>query len=179
VDLQVQVFECYRDYVPPFDSAQAIRNLLRKVPGKYLTGLDCIVLKNDAALSRKDRRGKIRSRGRKVAMAQVLGLYHHAWQGKKPWIEIRVEKILAAYSGFSFRIPLIRNIFLGNVLYHELGHHIHNYVRPEYREKEDVAEYWRGKLMTNFLRKQYWYALWLLVPLAKLLRWRDKKRASH
>lgn len=43
-------------------------------------------------------------------------------------------------------IPLLREISIGEVLYHELGHHIHACARPEHREKEDVADDWGRKM---------------------------------
>ena len=40
---------------------------------------------------------------------------------------------------------MLRDIGFGHVLFHEIGHHIHNTVRPEYDEKEDVADKWDGE----------------------------------
>jgi hypothetical protein len=51
-----------------------------------------------------------------------------------------------------------------------LGHHIHYRMRPEYKEKEDVAETWSKKLFSHHIRRTYWYLLPLLVPAAKLYR---------
>jgi hypothetical protein len=58
----------------------------------------------------------------------------------------------------------------GDVLFHEIGHHIHATVRPEHREKEDVAEDWRKKLWGNFGRKKYWYLVPIAKPLSKLVK---------
>jgi hypothetical protein len=49
-------------------------------------------------------------------------------------------------------------------LFHEIGHHTHFAIRPEYREKEDVADYWKRKLDGYFPRKRHWY----LLPFAML-----------
>ena len=43
-------------------------------------------------------------------------------------------------SSWWLRIPLIREGKIADVLFHEIGHHIHFTCRPEYREKEDVAD---------------------------------------
>lgn len=67
-------------------------------------------------------------------------------------------------------LPLLRNIGFGLVLFHELGHHIHHTIRPEYTEKEDVAENWAAKLTVNLIRKRYWYLVPLLVPCVKLYK---------
>lgn len=45
----------------------------------------------------------------------------------------------------------------GDVLYHEIGHHIHAEHRPVHEQRENVAEDWSSKLMRNFYRKHYWY----------------------
>ena len=66
VNLTVAVREAYRGYRPPFDFKATVEKLLATVPGKYLIGLDCVVLINQSGLPRRDRVGKIRSRNRKV-----------------------------------------------------------------------------------------------------------------
>jgi len=65
-------------------------------------------------------------------------------------------------------LPLLRNIGFGFVLFHELGHHIHYTIRPEYAEKEDVADNWAGKLTVNLIRKKYWYLVPLIIPCLKI-----------
>lgn len=170
----IRIVESYRGYTPPFDVSKVVRTLLSIVPEKYTRGLDCVVLTNTDSVPRRQTRRKVWSRNRKVRLSQVRGLYHHKWQGKPPWIELRVEKIL---SGFFFKnllwVPLFRMICLGEVLYHELGHHIHRHVRPEYKEKEDVADEWGSRLLANFLLKKYWFAF---GPLALVVRMRKKIR---
>ncbi len=76
-------------------------------------------------------------------------------------------------------MPLIRDLMIGDVLYHELGHHIHYWMRPEYKEKEDVADNWSKKLFVNHIRHTYWYLMPFLVPAAKLYRvFRRKTKAK-
>jgi hypothetical protein len=62
----------------------------------------------------------------------------------------------------SDRVSVLRNISFAKVLYHEIGHHIHKTSRPEFHEREDVADSWKHKLVRRFARKHYWY----LRPLA-------------
>jgi hypothetical protein len=69
-----------------------------------------------------------------------------------------------------FRIPSVQFIVIGEVFYHELGHHIHRTVRPEFRESEDVAESWRKNLSGSFIRKRYWYLLPVLLASARIYR---------
>ena len=150
--------------------------LLGTVPDKYLIGLDCIVLANEASFPRKDRRGKTRSRKRKYDKSRILGRYHPAWRGNRPWIEVRVDKTLAANPRILLWIPAFRDFALAAVVFHELGHHIHYFIRPEYKEKEDVADDWRNKLMGNFLRKKYWYLVWPFVLRGKIRKWMVARR---
>jgi hypothetical protein len=176
-DSQIRIVESYQDYQPPFDAANVVRRLLRTVPQKYLRGLDCVVLMNEASLPRKDRVGKVWSRKRKLDKSRIAGRYHPEWRGSRPWIEIRVDKTLTAYPRVLLWLPPGRELCLGSVLYHELGHHVHYFIRPEYKEKEDVADSWGIQLMTNFLRTKYWYAVWLITLFAKLRRRKSAPKA--
>ena len=45
-------------------------------------------------------------------------------------------------------IDLLCDVVLGGVIYHKLGHHVHT-IRPEYREKEDVADNWAARFAVN------------------------------
>jgi hypothetical protein len=95
---------------------------------------------------------------------RVAGLYHQAWQGEKAWVEIFVDRILnsASKQGWMFKMPVVRDLFLSRVLFHEIGHHIHATVRPEFREKECVAEGWESRLQKNYIRQNYPYPVRIL-----------------
>ena len=160
---KVRIVEAYIDYYPAFDTTRLIQKLLSTVPEKYLRGLESIVLTNERALPRKDRTGKTKSRKRKYDKSLILGRYHPEWQGKRPWIEIRVDKTLANCPRAALWFPPGREFCLGSVLFHELGHHVHHVMLPEYKEKEDVADDWSTRLMVNFLRKKYWLVLWPII----------------
>ncbi len=54
--------------------------------------------------------------------------------------DLRRQYIARVETGWWLRIPLIREGKIADVLFHEIGHHIHFTCRPEYREKEDVAD---------------------------------------
>jgi hypothetical protein len=45
-------------------------------------------------------------------------------------------------------------------LYHELGHHIHETQRPEYRERENVADTYAFRLL-----RRYWLRRWYVLLL--------------
>ena len=173
---KIEIREGYRDYTPPVDASAIVHQLLLTIPDKYLNGLDCILLTNDAALPRGDRVGKIRSRKRKFDKSRVLGRYHSRSRSGSPYIELRVDKIVRELAGLRLRIPFLRNIFFGHVLFHEVGHHIHYTIRPEHTEQEDVADKWASKLNVNFIRKRYWYALPFLIATSRVYKFMWRKQ---
>ena len=163
---EIPIREIYRNWRPPLNVAKLTRRLLASVPSKYVRGLDCVVLTNLSGQPRRHRLGKTTSRGRRVPQSQVLGRYHQKWKGQPPWIELYVDQILRSWSKWSLWIPFARDVALGSTLFHELGHHVHLFIRPEYREKEDVADDWGKKFMGHFLRRRHWY----LIPVAWILK---------
>ena len=172
---EVRINEAYSDYTPRIDAPKVIRRLLRRVPEKYTRGLDCVVLTNFSAQSHRTRIGKLTSRGRRVSKSRVRGLYHSQWQGRPAWIELYVDRICQDVPKWALWTPPLRDLIIAEVFYHELGHHVHLFICPEYREKEDVADDWRRKFVGNFLKREYWY----LIPVFKLLRLFKRKAADQ
>jgi hypothetical protein len=152
------VVEGYWDYTPPFDATEVIEGMLRSVPQKYLLGLKEVVLTNKNSLPRKRRRSVTKSRGRKVKIAAARGAYHQAWKGKQAWIEIFVDNALSVYDKGFWRVLLhfgyFRESELGGVLFHEIGHHIDATLRPEFRDKEDIADDWSMKFKREWFREK-------------------------
>lgn len=167
-DCKVRIVESYREYRPPFDAAKLVQELLSTVPEKYQRGLDCVLLINQGNLSRRQLKGKVWGRRRKVEKSEVLGLYHHGTRNAKPFIELRIDQIVTGMGKKFVWFPFFRKLIFGHVFFHELGHHIHQTIRPEYSNKEDTADKWSRKLNRNFIRTAYWYALPLIVPIAKI-----------
>jgi hypothetical protein len=165
---KVEVREFYNGYTPPNYAYRTVRRLVDSVPEKYLGGLECVVLTNQSGHPRRLRLGKVTSRKRRFPQSLVIGRYHHATRDSRAWIELYVDK-LAAATGNAW-IPIRGEIVFGHVLFHEIGHHIDATIAPEYREKEDVADDWRGRLMLHFLRNKYWYIWPLRKQIAPLLR---------
>jgi len=166
VPIEIPIKAAYRDYTPPVNAAKTVRRLLRPIPPKYLRGLDCVVVTNISGQPRRHRLGKTTSRGRRVPQSRVLGRYHQKWQNRSPWIELYVDQLLRSWPKWTLWIPFARDVAIGGTLYHELGHHVHLFIRPEYREKEDVADDWGKRFMRHFLRRQYWY----LIPVAAAVK---------
>jgi hypothetical protein len=142
---KVELREFYKDYDPPRRVFRTVRKLLDRVPEQYLQGLDCVVLTNMSGQPRHVRLGKIPSNKGRVSRSKVLGLYHGAHRGKLPWIEIYVDNIAAPHKGHLW-VPFMREFVFGEVLLHEIGHHIHATVAREHSDKEDVAERWKKEL---------------------------------
>ena len=167
---KVEVREFYKDYTPPRRVLKTIRKILDRVPQHYLQGLDCVVLTNMSGQPRRSRLGKLPSSKGYVSRSRVLGLYHGAHRGKRPWIEIYVDKIVAPYKGFLWFPVALEGVF-GEVLLHEIGHHIHATSAPEYSDKEDVAERWKKELWRAQKRNWLWRLSikYLLLPILKLV----------
>jgi hypothetical protein len=114
------------------------------------------VLTNASGLPRKRRNSAVKARQRKVRLSAAGGLYHPAANGNRAWIEIFVDNTLRGWEkGWWLRVPFIRESKLADVLFHEIGHHIHFAVRPEYREKEDVADVWKVRLQRNYHQQRF------------------------
>jgi len=164
-----EVVESYRDYEPQYPVAPIIRDLLRCVSRRYLGGLRSVTLTNSSGQGRHERRATTISRGRKVDLIQSRGFYQPAARGQKASIVLYVDNILGdrppARHTFALRLyaPFMRRIKFALVLYHEIGHHIHYTKLPQYREKENVADRHKFRLLRRF----YWRR-WYLAPLAAI-----------
>jgi hypothetical protein len=160
------IYESYGKYRPPRKTVPVVRALLATVPDEYLLGLAAIVLCSAGSLSRKKRRSRSWSRGKKVFLHAAYGSYRQNWRGEGARIELYVDNIYRRLPSILARLPLLSSLCIAETLFHELGHHIHYTVRPEFKEREDVADQWSKTLMRQAIRKRYWY----LVPVLKLAR---------
>ena len=158
------VVENYRDFEPPTDVRSLVETLLDAVPQKYLIGLKTILLTNQEALTRDQRRQKTWSRNRKYPLAKARGAYYKATKDRPATVWLFVDNILRGQPSWFLHTPLFRYWEISEVLYHEIGHHIHEVHNPEYEGKENVAEEWSKKLSRHFYRRHYWY----LVPILYL-----------
>jgi hypothetical protein len=148
--------EFYTGYVPPFDVKATVERMVASVPPKLLVGLEEIVLTDTTGLPRQIRRGVTKSRKKKLRMIQAAGLYHPAWKNSPAWIEIFVDNTLSTWErGWWLKFQMYRELLIGDVLFHEIGHHIHFAVRPEHREREDVADVWKVRLSRHYSRQAH------------------------
>src|SRR5262245_46101999 len=153
----VEIVETYRDWTPPLEVKRAIQGMLDSIPQRYLVGLGSVVLTNASGLNHARHRAKTLRRGRKVRIATAAGLYHPSWQGRPAYIEMFLDNIFYGAPRAALSISFLRDLLLGKVLFHEIGHHIHRTSAPEFREQEDVADRWSQQLLRAYLRDRYWY----------------------
>ena len=139
-----------------------MNSVLRSVPDEYLEGLNQIVLTDADGLNRVRRRKKTRHRGKTKNSKEAIGIYHQAWQGQKAYVELFVDNIVAQCPKV-MKISPLRNLVFADVLFHEIGHHIHLTRTKVYREREEVADEWMHRLGAAYLKRK-----WYLRPLAKI-----------
>jgi hypothetical protein len=147
------VVESYFEYRPPRGVRSSVDKLLKTVPSEYLAGLGKVVLTNYSGQARRQRKKTFKSRGRKLSANEVNGFYRHKWNGQPAEIHLYIDSIFRHTPAYVSWVPLLRHFHLGEVLYHEIGHHIDRTHRPGYGEKEDTADRWSRKLMPLFLRR--------------------------
>lgn len=148
---EIPIKEFYQGYQPPVDVSTTVKRILKEVPEKFVRGLGSVVLTNLSGQPRRHRLGKTTSRGRRISQSRVLGRYHREWKGEPSWIELYIDQIFRHYPRWALWIPFVRDAALTETLFHELGHHVHLVIRPEHREKEDVADEWGKKFSKQFL----------------------------
>jgi len=167
---QPKLITNFDGYSPSFDVTSVASRMIASIPANLLFGLDAVVFTNMHSLSQKRRTSTTKSRGRKVKIGNTAGLYHGKWQGKPAWIEIFVDQTMGAQARhrWIFKIPIVRDILFSDILFHEIGHHIHATAQPEFREKEDVADKWKLKLQRRYMRDRY-PLLTRILSLAKPL----------
>jgi hypothetical protein len=106
----------------------------------------------------------------------MLSAITHLRRDRRASIVLYVDNITQGWPGWLAKLPLVRYMPTGEVLYHEMGHHIHAAHRPVYKGKEDVAEYWRRKLWSRFMRQRYWYLVPPFYVVGKIIRTVEKLR---
>ena len=171
-NLKIEICESYKDFSPPSWVHKSVTRLIEGVPDNYLAGLHSVTLTNVDGLNHSRRRQKTISRKRKVAVRECRGLYHYKWQGKPAHIELFVDQIIHRWPLIVLKVPLFQDLLLADVLYHEVGHHIHKTTAPEHREREDVAENRQKKLGRDYFRQKYkWLKPFrmILKPIVALL----------
>jgi hypothetical protein len=80
-----------------------------------------------------------------------------------------VDKIFLGCPKYFLHVPYFRTYLMAEVLYHEIGHHIHRTKKRDHRDKEFVADEWGDKLLQSFMKERYWYIPFVAAPFMPLL----------
>lgn len=163
----IEIQEVYKDYKPKYDIQRTIEDLISYIPPKYVINLNVIVLTNSSALSRNERKQKTWSRNKKYKINECRGLYYGNKKENKAYIKLIIDNIIDDKK--VYYIPFFRDLLIAPVLFHEVGHHIHKFIKPEYNEREDVADNWSDKFM-GLLGLKYWFLLPVLWVVAKIFK---------
>jgi hypothetical protein len=173
----VPLREDYADYAPPSWVRSTVNRLLSSLSDAHVAGLSAVVLTESAKISDGKSR---RVAGKKYRLNACLGLYRPRRGGEPPAIFLIVDNILDQER--LPRLQIARDVALGEVLFHEVGHHLHATIGSHASGNEAAAEAWERRLSRLHLRKRYWY----LRPVVKALRsaarlisdWSRRRRAS-
>lgn len=149
---------------PTVNIRRSVEKLVLKVPPMYLVGLSRIVLRDKGALNRRERRWR---RARRKKGKVILGCYYRATANREARIEIFVDEICNKWPMILLRIPTLRDVFVGSVLFHEIGHHIHRHVLHGHGDPEAAAKDWGRTLLRQAMRRHTWYFL----PIVRGTHW--------
>lgn len=156
--IRVRVIEAYSGKKPELDYASSIRRVLESLPPEYVSGLEAVVLRDEASLSRKElREGYADARGRYIRPRH---------QVKKPWIELYVDNILEEIPIFVRRMPVLRYEVVHRILFHEIGHHLQATLIPKRHQPESGAWELADKMSRYSFRQRHPR----LVPWARMAR---------
>jgi len=173
------VVEQYKAFEPPIAFRGMLEELLDSVPANYLVGLKTIVLTNQKALGRDQKRQKTWSRNHMIRLADALDWSNRATRTTSASVFLLVDNIRRSEQSGMQGIPILRYEALGTVLFHEIGHHIHAVHKPVFKQREDVAENWSKKLFVRFIRKRYGYLVPFLYPFGLIHRLLTKSAKSY
>lgn len=128
---------------PRADYKSMVERALAATPPRYLAGLSQVLLRDTASLTAKERK----QRGRSGApLEDSKGLYVRGRGRRAARIELFVDNIESEWPRWMLFVPGLREVIVSEVLFHELGHHIHLAIQPTRENPERVAELWSAKL---------------------------------
>jgi hypothetical protein len=138
-----------------------IERLLASLPEGSCQGLGAIVLTRTDITANRPRQRRARTNRKGIA----LGKYHRGWKGEPAWIELVVDEIITTIPRELRWIRIFRDRAVGQVLFHEIGHHLDAKRLSVGRTGEHGAEAWESRLGRRYLQQRYGY----LRPFAPLL----------
>ncbi len=160
--MEWQVHEDYGSYVPPRWVRPTVERLLAGIPLAYLSGLGAIVLTDCSMIGP----GKTqRVAGRKYYRNACRGFYRRAYRGSQASITLVVDNILKSRPRAAQAFRPTQDAMVGEVLFHEIGHHLDRTLGAAAPSGEAAAENWRQRLGRHYFQRRY---VWLR-PLARAL----------
>jgi hypothetical protein len=160
----VLVVSDVKGYTEPHWFRPTVERLLSSLPDGYCLGLSSVVLTETVVTNaRKRRRGPRKGRG-----GVALGRYHQAWNKDAAWIELVVDEIVKQLPKPLDKLKIARDVIVGRVLFHEIGHHLDATLGSMGRTGEHGAEAWEARLSRGHFRRRYGY-LRPLVPVFGIL----------
>jgi hypothetical protein len=110
VKFKPEIVENYKDFEPPERFRTLVDQLLLAVPPHYLAGLKTIVLTNQSALTRDQRRQKIWGRRRMYRLAEVRGAYYEATRSRPASVLLLVDNVVKGLPPWVAAYLLRRNL---------------------------------------------------------------------
>jgi hypothetical protein len=168
----VTIRQHFRELHPRASLGRVVLSAIQSVPAKHVVGLKLVLLRDVASLTRAEKNWKTR---REAKLEECKGLYIRGRGKRPPKIDLFIDNIIHEWPLLFNCLPVFRALLVGNTLFHEIGHHIHYHTQPSKRDPESVAEYWQGRLLASFIRKNYRYSLPLLrlvqltLPVVRLI----------
>jgi hypothetical protein len=160
--MSISIVEDYADYTPPAWVRPTVERLLASLSTAHLNGLSAIVLSDGATAT--ERKVRVARRNRHGIF---IGRYHHAWKQDSAWIEIVVDRTIDRVPRRYHGVQFIRDFVIGEVLFHEVGHHLHFAIGSAERGGEESAEDWAMRLAVVHFGKRYGH----LRPILPMIRW--------
>jgi hypothetical protein len=164
----------FSNFAPPHWLVPTVECLLSTVPPGHIQNVG-VVLTNAGAIGTGKTR---RVRGRKHARNSCRGFYHHARDGCPAWVEVIVDNAVHDIPPLLRRVSITRELLLGSVLYHEIGHHLDATVGSPARTGEHAADAWSSRLMRQHIRHSH-RIFRAFVLLAKPLIRREAKKLAR
>jgi hypothetical protein len=159
----LEINESYKGFTPPSWFRPTVERLLSSLPSEQLVNLRSIVLTDSVSIGRGKTR---RVSGRKYDRNACRGFYYQAWRGRPAWIQLVADNIVAGCPAFLLHLQLFRDHQVAQTLYHEVGHHLQKTIGSTVRGEEEVAEYWRDRLVKMHFQHRYRY----LRPVVLVLK---------
>ena len=122
----IEIHESYKVFVPPPWFRPTVERLLISLRAEHLGRLQSVVLTDSASIGRGKTR---RVEGKKYDRNSCRGFYHREWHGEPAWIQLVTDNIVAGYAASPLlRLQPFRDQAVAEVLFHEVGHHLHTTV---------------------------------------------------